>query len=143
MKNHDVRWADPDDIDCVEHANSPYWSHLLMTVKILLIWLEKQIQKKFRTHPGSFPVCKINDIPVAPAKQEISHIPCVVNEENWFSFPGKFTLKLVRFSRKKVPKSGLIFHLQQGGKKCLIPVQFSTYSMVAKSEQFRFNFPTG
>ena len=54
-----------------------------------------------------------------------------MNEENWFSFPGKFTLKLVRFSQKKVPKSGSIFHLQQGGKKCSIPVQFSSYSMVA------------
>ena len=42
---------------------------------------------------------------------------CVVNEENWFIFPGKCTLKLVHFSRKKVPKSGLIFHLQHGGKK--------------------------
>ena len=36
-----------------------------------------------------------------------------MNEENWFSFPGQFTLKLVRFFRKKVPKSGLIFHLQK------------------------------
>ena len=50
----------------------------------------------------------------------------IVNEENWFNFPGKFTLKLVRFSRKKVPISGLIFLLQHGGKKCSIPVQFST-----------------
>ena len=53
-------------------------------------------------------------------------IACVVNEENWFRFPGKFALKLVRFFRKKVSKSGLIFHLQYGGKKCSILVQFST-----------------
>ena len=50
----------------------------------------------------------------------------IENEENWFSFPGKFALKLVPFSRKKIPKSGLIFHLQHGGKKCSITVQFST-----------------
>ena len=29
------------------------------------------------------------------------------------------------------------------GKKYQNPVQFSTYSMVEKSEQFRFNFPPG
>ena len=45
-----------------------------MTVKILLIWLEKQIQRKFRTHPSSFPVCKSNGIRMAPANQEFSHI---------------------------------------------------------------------
>ena len=40
----------------------------------------------------------------------------------WFSVPGKCTLKLVRFSWKKIPKSGLILR----GKKYSIPVQFST-----------------
>ena len=43
------------------------------------------------------------------------------------NFPGISTLKLVRFPRKKVPKSGLI----------------STSSNVAKSAQFRFSFPPG
>ena len=72
MKNHDVNWPDPDDIGCAEHADFPYWSHLLMTVKILLIWLEKQIQRKFRTHPGSFPVCK-----TGIQSHRIAHAVCI------------------------------------------------------------------
>ena len=69
--SHDVNWSDPDNIGCKEHPD--YWSHVLMTVKILLIWLEKQIQKKFRTHPGKFPLCKSSGIRVTP-KQEFAHI---------------------------------------------------------------------
>ena len=43
MKNQDVHWM-AEDIGCKEHADSPIWSHLLMTVKIFLGCLEKQIQ---------------------------------------------------------------------------------------------------
>ena len=41
-------WADPDVIGCMDHPDSDYWSHVLLTVKLQLIFLEKQIQLKFR-----------------------------------------------------------------------------------------------
>ena len=71
--SHDVNWFDPDGDGCKDHADSPYWSHVLMTVKLLLIWLEKQVQKKYRTHPHMFPLCKSSSIRVSP-KQELAHI---------------------------------------------------------------------
>ena len=33
--NHEVTWT-AEDIGCKDHADSPIWSHLLMTVKLLL-----------------------------------------------------------------------------------------------------------
>ena len=62
-----------DDIGCKEHADSPICSHLLMTVKLFLWWLEKQNQKKFCQNPGKFPVCKTSVLRVAPLK-EFSHL---------------------------------------------------------------------
>ena len=62
-----------ENIGCKEHADSPIWSHLLMTVKIFLGSIEQQIQKKFRQNPGQFPVCKTSDLRVAPLK-EFSHL---------------------------------------------------------------------
>ena len=53
-----------ENIGCKEHADSPIWSHLLVTVKIFLGWLEKQIQKKFCQNPRQFTVCKTSDLQV-------------------------------------------------------------------------------
>ena len=35
--SHDVNWSDPDRDGCKDHADSPYWIHVLMTIKLLLI----------------------------------------------------------------------------------------------------------
>ena len=37
--SHDVNWSDPDREGCKDHADSPNWSHVLITVKLHLIWL--------------------------------------------------------------------------------------------------------
>ena len=74
--NHDVTWM-AEDIGCKEHADSPIWSHLLMTVKLFLNWLEKHIQRKFRQSPGNFPLCKPSVLRVAPDK-EFSHLDLII-----------------------------------------------------------------
>ena len=63
---HDVVWADPDVIGCLDHPDSSYWSHVLMSVKLVLIFLEKQLQSKFRGKPHLFRVCKVMNLGVKP-----------------------------------------------------------------------------
>ena len=57
-KLHDVIWADPEVEGCLEHTDSSYWSHVLMTVKMVLNFLEKSLQSNFRGKPHLFRVCK-------------------------------------------------------------------------------------
>ena len=66
-----------EDIGCKDHADSPIWSHLLMTVKLFLNWLEKNLQRKFCQSPGNFPVCKPDVLRVASEK-EFSHIELIM-----------------------------------------------------------------
>ena len=61
-KLHDVIWADPEVEGCLEHTDSSYWSHVLMTVKMVLIFLEKSLQSKFRGKPHLFNVCKVEKL---------------------------------------------------------------------------------
>ena len=61
---HDVVWADPDLIGCKDHPDSAYWSHVLITVKLQLIFLERQLQSKFRGKPHLFRICKVTSLGV-------------------------------------------------------------------------------
>ena len=70
---HDVNWSDPEGDGCKDHADSPYWSHVLIPVKLQLIYLEKQVQRKFRAQPHMFPLCKSSSLRVSP-NQELAHI---------------------------------------------------------------------
>ena len=66
---HDVVWADPEVIGCLDHTDSSYWSHVLMTVKLVLIFLEKQLQAKYRGKPHLFRVCKVMNLGVKPDQE--------------------------------------------------------------------------
>ena len=57
-KLHPVIWADPDVEGCQEHPESSFWSHPLMTVRMILLYLEKTLLSKFRGRPELFNVCK-------------------------------------------------------------------------------------
>ena len=57
-KLHLVIWADPDDDGCQEHPESSFWSHPMMTARMLLIFLEKTLMSKFRGRPSIFNVCR-------------------------------------------------------------------------------------
>ena len=70
---HDVNWSDPNGDRCKDHADSPYWSHVLITIKIQLIYPEKQVQAKFRAKPHMFPICKSSLLRVSP-NQELADI---------------------------------------------------------------------
>ena len=54
---HDLAWMD--------HYESPLWSHLNQ----FLTWLEKQVQKRCRLSPGSFPVCNPDVLRDEPVKE--------------------------------------------------------------------------
>ena len=51
---HPVIWADPDVEGCQEHPESSFWSHPLMTARMLLLYLEKTLLSKFRGRPDIF-----------------------------------------------------------------------------------------
>ena len=49
----------------------------MMTVKLFLNWLEKNVQKKFRQSPGDFPVCRPEVLRVAP-EREFNHLDLIM-----------------------------------------------------------------
>ena len=57
-KLHNVILADPDVEGCQDQPESSFWSHALMTVRMVLLCIEKTLQSKYRGRPELFNVCK-------------------------------------------------------------------------------------
>ena len=65
---HNVEWQS-DYTACTEHYDAPLYSHLMMTAKMYLTWLGKQIQKGYRVNPDKYPLCNASPLREAPSKE--------------------------------------------------------------------------